>query len=217
MRRLQLLIAIACMPFVSMAQGPAGAVKKILPKIDLGIKVVANFQNLDGKEWESGYKPGFGGGIFGGVMVGRFGGSAEFILSSVKYTGSGIDFYNSAKNSNLVYNNASDSAKKGEFAVTYLNIPILLNVKMFGPLTLQVGPQYSGVLGIKDKSSLLKDTKGLIKSGDFSGVLGLQLNFTKLRITGRYVIGLSDVNDLKGGVNSWKTRTIQLGVGYTFL
>lgn len=216
MRRIQLLVAIILLPVLSFAQGPAS---KVLPvKIDLGIKVGANFANLDGKQWESGYKPGFVGGIFGGVSGKRFGVTAELLFSQVKYTGNGLDFY--YRNGTAAasgYNNPADSSKKGDFAVSYLNIPILLNIKIAGPLWFQVGPQYSGVLSINDKSNLLKDTKGLLKSGDIAGVLGLQLNLPMgLRASARYIVGLGDMN-ASSVSDSWKTRTIQLGVGYSFL
>lgn len=219
MKRLSVIIAVVCLPFFSMAQG--GAVKAVtnkLPiKIDLGIKVAANFANLDGKEWESGYKPGIAGGLFASAGTNRFAGSIEGLISMVRYTGNGLNFYNRNGNGLLSgYKNNADSNKKADFAVTYLNIPVLFNVKVGGPLWLQVGPQYSGVLGINDKNNLMASTTGLFKSGDISGVLGAQLKFTKLRIGARYIVGLSDVNYKSAG-SAWKTRTIQLSVGYSFL
>ena len=212
MKHIVLVLMIALLPLLGFAQGP---VAKVLPvKIDLGIKAGANFANLNGKQWESGYKPGFVGGIFAGISRNRFGVTGEVLFSSVKYTGNGIDLYK-AETGN--YKNPADSAKKGDFVVSYLNIPILLNVKIFGPLWFQIGPQYSGVMSINDKSNLLKDTKGLLKSGDISGVLGLQINLPMgLRISGRYIIGLADMN-ASSVSDSWKTRTIQLGIGYSFL
>jgi hypothetical protein len=217
MKRIKLIAAVMCLPFLSMAQGPVSAVTNKLPiKVDLGIKVAANFANLNGKEWQSGYKPGISGGIFASVGVKRFAGSAEVMISSVRYTGNASSFYNRYGTGMSGYNNAADSSKTPDFAVTYVNIPVMLNVKLGGPLWIQVGPQYSGVIGVKDKNNLLKSTTGLFKTGDISGVLGLQLNVGKIRAGARYVIGLSDINNNSLG-NSWKTRTIQLSLGYTFL
>lgn len=218
MKRISILLAILLSGITTSALAQP-VVGKVLPvKVDLGIKVGANFANMGGEEWESGYKPGFVGGIFGGVSGKRFGGTAEVLFSQVKYTGSGLKFYKrngTAAASN--YNNAADSAKKGDFAVSYVNIPVLLNVKLAGPLWFQVGPQYSGIININDKSNLLKDTKGLFKSGDVAAVLGLQLNLPAgIRAGARYIIGLSDMNS-SSVANQWKTRTIQLSVGYSFL
>lgn len=217
MKKLIALITVASVPFLSMAQPGVGAVKKVLPvKIDLGIKVAANFANLDGKEWQSGYKPGFAGGIFASVGRNRFAVSGDVLFSSVKYTGNGLNFYNRNGAGLSGYNNTADSNKTADFAVTYINIPVLLNVKIAGPLWFQVGPQYSGVMGVKDKNSLLKSTTGLFKTGDISGVLGLQLNVGKIRAGARYIIGLNDVN-ASSVSSSWKTRTIQISLGYSFL
>jgi hypothetical protein len=214
MKRIGLLIiAIALvMPMVLWAQNP---VTKVLPtKVDLGIKVGANFATLDGDVWKNGYKPGIVAGLFGGVSWKRFGVTGEALFSSVKYTGKGVEFY---KGREALFNSAADSAKEGNFAVSYLNIPILLNIKIAGPVWFQVGPQYSGVLNINDKDNLVKDTKSIFKSGDVSGVLGLQANLPMgLRAGARYIIGLSDMN-ASSISSSWKTRTIQLHLGYSFL
>lgn len=217
MKRIKLLAAIMCLPMLSMAQPGAGIADKVLPvKVDIGVKVGANFANLNGKEWESGYKPGLVAGIFGGISRKRVGVTGEVLISSIKYTGSGVNFYQSAKQSALIYNNVADSSKKGNFAVTYVHVPVLFNFKFGGPLWLQLGPMYSGVVGVNDKDNLLKSTTGLFKSGDVSGVLGLQLNLSKFRANARYIIGFSDVN-ASSVTNSWKTRTVQLSLGYTFL
>jgi hypothetical protein len=215
MRKLTLLLIaiIFAAPFVSMAQPVVGAALPV--QFDFGIKVAGNFTSLDGDEWEPGYKPGFAGGLFFGVKRNRFGGQIEGLFSQVKYTGNGFDFYKAAVANNN-FNNLADSNKKGEFAVSYLSIPVLLNVKVAGPLWFQVGPQFNNIISIKDKDKLVKDTKDLFKSGDFSGVLGLQLNLASLRLSARYIIGLSDVS-VSSTSSAWKQKTIQLGLGWSFL
>jgi hypothetical protein len=42
---------------------------------------------------------------------------------------------------------------------------------------------------------------------------GLQLNISKLKIYGRYAVGLSNINDIDNQ-DKWKNQTIQLGVGF---
>ena len=218
MKRIGLiLMTLLCLAStMSFAQPVVGGV---LPfKFHIGLKVAGNFANLDGKEWETGYKPGIAGGIAASVSRNRFGLSVEGLFSSVKYTGSGVDFYNSvnASNSGLAFNNPADSVVHGEFAVSYLNIPVLLNIKMAGPLWFQVGPQFGNILSIKDKDKLLKDSKNLFKSGDVSGVIGLQLNVTKINVGARYIIGLSDISFASAG-STWKQRSIQLHLGWFIL
>lgn len=210
-----LLSAFAALMMPALAQAQP-IVKNVLPvKFDLGIKVAANFANMHGEEWESGYKPGIAGGIFGGVRFKRFGVSADVLFSQVKYVGNGVSFYNAVNGKNL-FKASADSATHGEFVVTYLSIPVLLNVKLAGPLWFQVGPQFSNIIGIKDKDQLLKDAKDVFKSGDVGGVIGLQLNLASLRVGARYVIGFSDLSN-ESLSSSWKQRTIQLQLGWAIL
>jgi hypothetical protein len=211
MKKIILITATFVLPFIMTAQP---IVKNVMPvKVDLGLKAGLNFASISGDEWESGSNAAFTGGIFGGIRVKRIGVQVEGLFSKVRYTGNGVNFYKSQITN---FNSPADSVKKGDFAVSYINIPILLSFKIGGPVNFQVGPQYNGVIGISDKDHLLKDTKALFSSGNLSGVLGLQLNVSKFRAGGRYVVGLSDMNTSSVG-SAWKQRMIQLYVGISFL
>jgi len=64
-----------------------------------------------------------------------------------------------------------------------------------------------------DKSkSLVQNGKDAFKSGDFSLAAGLQLKVTKFRAYGRFVGGLTDLNNLNNN-DTWKVQMIQVGVG----
>lgn len=215
MRKLLFLFTaiILFTPSLLSAQPVVGSVLPI--KFDLGLKLAANFSSISGDEWEKSTTAGFAGGAFFGVSRNRFGGQIEALFSRAKYTGSGISFYQAVK-ADGNYNNIADSATKGDFIVTSLSIPVLFNYKIAGPLWLQIGPQFNSILSIDDKDKLVKDSKDLFKSGDLSGVAGLQLNLAALRISARYVVGLSDVS-LSSASSSWKQRSIQLSLGWSFL
>jgi len=60
--------------------------------------------------------------------------------------------------------------------------------------------------------NLVQNGKDAFKSGDFSLAGGLQLNLLKFRVYGRYIGGLTDLNNL-GSHDTWKASMIQLGVG----
>ncbi len=94
----------------------------------------------------------------------------------------------------------------------YLSIPLVLNYKVNKLLSLQAGPQF-GIL-MNSSNSLLQNGKNAFKSGDFSMIGGAQLNFTGIRIYGRYVIGLNNINDLDNK-SQWKSQSVQLGLGLT--
>ncbi|MGN6566611.1 MAG: porin family protein [Flavipsychrobacter sp.] len=185
-----------------------------IPKIDLAIKLGANIAKLSGDTWDNGYKAGFLGGVAVGLREHRIGVQVEAFFSQTSYTVSGHNFYDAYSG---FYNNLADSTKNGSFKVTYLSIPVLFQLKLIPLLWLQVGPQYSGVVSVKDADNLVHDAKGLFKSGDLSGVIGLELKLPlHLNIGARYILGLSSLNntDVSG---AWQQRTVQVHVAYAFL
>ena len=95
--------------------------------------------------------------------------------------------------------------------LNYLSIPVLLNVNTSDLLSLQVGPQFS--VNTSKGSNLVQDGKDAFKGGDVAAVGGIQLNLSKFRIYGRYVIGITKINDVTNQ-DSWRSQNIQFGVGY---
>ncbi|HRO42313.1 MAG TPA: outer membrane beta-barrel protein [Flavipsychrobacter sp.] len=188
--------------------------------IDLGIKLGANFTNINGKYWENGYKANLLGGAFLGVNGKRLGVQLEGIFSQATFvTG---DRFNEIYSDLL--QTGKDSIKNGSFKVNYLSVPLLLNIKLFSRAVIQIGPQFSGVVMVNDRDELVKDAGELFKSS-FDGVIGLWLNLpARLNLGARYVIGLSNINK-SDGMNSagqeiddaWKHRTLQLHIGYSIL
>ena len=111
------------------------------------------------------------------------------------------------------YHNVYQNVFNGNTNVklNYLSIPILLNYKLIGSfLSLQAGPQV-GIL-IDNHKTLLQNGGNAFKSGDFSMLGGAQINISKLRLTGRYVVGLNNINDI-GDQNKWKSQGFQLSLG----
>ncbi len=94
----------------------------------------------------------------------------------------------------------------------FLSIPLLLNYNINKFITLQAGPQFGILLNKND--NLLQNGNNAFKSGDFSLLGGVQLNLLKFRIYGRFVGGQTNINNLSNNV-TWKTKAIQLGVGFT--
>lgn len=219
-KKLLFITAIACMPAMAKAQVGA-AVNSVSPvKISLGIKAGANFQKLQGDTWGDATRAGYFGGLFLNATFKKYGVSGEVLFSQTSFTTSGIKLAAAKKAAGSTnYTVVDSSGKEGAFAVTTVSVPILFNLKVVNNLWLQVGPQYTAVVGIKDKDGLVKDANDLFKSGDISGVLGAHLNLPlNLSVGARYVMGFSDVN---GGSNSaseaWRNRSAQLYVGYSFL
>src|SRR6478672_3054545 len=97
-----------------------------------------------------------------------------------------------------------------KFKLNYLTIPLLLDYKFLGPVHLQAGPQF-GILMNKDKN-FLQNGEQAFKNGDFSMALGAQVKIAQFRFTGRYLIGLNNINDIDNQ-DKWTNQVIQLSVG----
>jgi hypothetical protein len=68
---------------------------------------------------------------------------------------------------------------------------------------------------LRNKSNtLVQNGKNAFKSGDFSMLGGAQVNIMHLNIYARYVIGLSNLNNIDSK-EKWKSQSIQIGVGLT--
>jgi len=63
----------------------------------------------------------------------------------------------------------------------------------------------------QDKN-FLQNGEAAFKSGDFSMALGAQVKIAQFRFTGRYLIGLNNINDIDNQ-DKWTNQVIQLSVG----
>ena len=183
----------------SNAQVPGvSKVTKLIPKVDLGIKVGANFQQLTGTLSDNAYKAGVVGGVFVGVHTEKIGVQAEGLIKTVKFSAA--------------------SGSSGYINALYLDVPVLFEYKIVPRLWIQLGPQFSTMLSAKDNNST--DVKTMFKSSDISGVAGLQAVLPLHLVAGaRYVMGFSDVNahTVAGATETWNNRSIQVYVGFRFL
>jgi Outer membrane protein beta-barrel domain len=95
--------------------------------------------------------------------------------------------------------------------LNYLSIPVLLTYKLPLPiLSLQLGPQF-GIL-MNTSENITTNGTNAFKSGDFSMVIGAQVNLGAFKAGARYVYGFTNI-DAVTNVDEWKNRTIQLYVG----
>lgn len=170
--------------------------------LKLGIKAGADIKKISGKSFSDEFSYGYHlGAQLELGLTSKFGIQPEVYFSQVN-----ID---TASNFSQIYQFNKISSVK----LQYINIPILLSFKPNKYVALQVGPQY-GILMNKDKT-LLANGKEAFKSGDFSMLGGVQLNFGKVRLYGRYGVGLSELNDIDNK-DKWKSQTVQLGLALSF-
>jgi hypothetical protein len=173
--------------------------------LHVGVKAGANIFKIDGTAIKDEFRFGYNAGAFAEVYFNdKIGIQPELLFNQTNYR-TGTDFSN-------VYqiNNANDVKGK----LNYLSIPILLNYNLAKFFTLQAGPQF-GIL-LNKSESLGDNAKDAFKSGDFSMLGGVQLNIGSLKVGGRYVIGLTNINDIDDK-NKWKNQGFQVWLGFRII
>ena len=175
----------------------------LLAQFHVGAKAGANIIKIDGKSFKDEFRYGYHAGGFMEIgLGGRVSLHPEVLFNQYSTT---VD-----SNFSHIYQNVFNPAHQGDIKLNYLSIPLVLNYKLLGPVSLQAGPQF-GILIDKNKS-LLQNGGNAFKSGDLSMVGGAQIKLSMLRITGRYVVGLSNINDIDNQ-DKWKSQGFQLSLG----
>lgn len=187
--KLPLFLAVLFLAQVSFAQ------------FSIGVKAGLNLTKIDGKSFRDEFKTGYHLGGFMNLPIGGGLGIQPEVL---------FNQYQTRTTDNL--SSAVQPALDGnsDIKLNYLSIPLLLTYRLGGLISLQAGPQF-GVLIDKSKNTV-QNGQDAFKKGDFSMLGGVQLNLLKLKLTGRYFVGLNNINDLPNQEN-WKNQGWQLSVG----
>ena len=188
-----LLVLVTVFSSIGFAQG-----------FHIGIKGGTNIFKVDGKSFEDEYKFGYNLGAFAEIGLGQKWAIQPEVMWNQTNFRTGSEFKD-------VYDGDFEDFKG---KLNYLSIPLLLIFKPAKILTLQAGPQF-GVL-LNNDENLLNNGKEAFKSGDFSMLGGVQLNIGGAKIGGRYVVGLSNINDLPKE-EKWKNQGFQLYVGFRII
>lgn len=175
----------------------------LLAQFHIGFKGGANITKIDGKSFNDEFSYGYHLGGFSEIGLGnKLGLQPELLFNQYSTT---VD-----SNFRNIYQHVF-SSEQSKVRLTYLSIPILLNYKLIGDfLSLQAGPQFS-ILMDQDKS-LLQNGGKAFSEGDFAMLGGVQLKLSAIRITGRYVVGLNNINDIDNQ-DRWKNQGFQVSLG----
>src|SRR6266513_4891690 len=148
----------------------------IMAQFHIGIKGGANIIKIDGRSFKDEFRYGYhlGGfmelGLGNGLSI-----NPEVLFNQYSTT---VD-----SNFNHIYQNVLNPSYQSHVKLNYLSIPIVLNYKLIGPISLQSGPQF-GILIDKNKK-LLQNGASAFKNGDFSLLAGAQVKFGGIRVNGR--------------------------------
>lgn len=167
----------------------------------LGVKAGANLNKIEGQSFDQGFDFSYHLGAFAEYdFTKRWGIQPEVIWSQTSTK--------RATSIDAIYATLPNDVK-----LDYLMVPVLLRYSPVGLLSFVAGPQFAVL--INKNENLLQNGQQAFKSGDFSMVLGAQLNLKVLRIYGRYNIGLQNINDFSDQ-QKWTNQQVQLGLGLKF-
>ncbi len=175
-------------------------------KVNVGIKAGTDLHKVTGKSFDEEFKFGYHVGAFAEIKVKKIGIQPEVYFSQVSTN------TKTGTNSGAVLNGVDAKLK-----FSYLNIPILANIYFNKNVALQAGPQFGIVMN--ESNSIISNGEDAFKKGDFSLVGGLQVKVLKFIIFGRYIVGLNNRNDIPNDISNekWKSQSVHLGLGYSFL
>jgi Outer membrane protein beta-barrel domain len=168
----------------------------------LGAKAGANLVKVEGKSFKDEFRYGYHLGGFAEIGIIR----KLTIQPEVLFNQYSMTLDSSFKS---VYENVLRS-EQTHVKLNYLTIPILLNYKLLGPIYLQAGPAFSILMD--QSKNFLQNGGEAFKKGDFSMIGGAQVRISKLYLSGRYVVGLANINDIDDK-EKWKSQAVQLSVG----
>jgi outer membrane protein with beta-barrel domain len=170
----------------------------------VGIKAGANIFKVDGTAMKDEFKFGYNLGGFAELKFSdKWGIQPEVMWNQTNFR--------TANNFNEIYPGGTNDL---EGKLNYLSIPLLLSFTPAKIISFQAGPQF-GILLNKDES-LFENGKEAFKSGDFSMLGGVQLNIGALKLGGRYVVGLANINDIDDR-EKWKNQGFQVYLGTRIL
>ena len=175
-----------------------------MAQFHIGAKAGANIIKVDGQSFKDQFRYGY---HLGGFMEIKLSKKLEFQPEVL------FNQYSTRLDSNYknIYENVFNPPAGNNIKLNYLSIPLILDYKLANFLRLQLGPQV-GVL-IDQNRSLLQNGGDAFKRGDFSMLGGAELQLAGFRVTGRYMVGLSNINDIDNK-EKWKSQGFQLSVGF---
>lgn len=191
-RFLPLFIFALAISSVSFAQGG----------FHLGIKGGVNLYKVEGKSFKQEFQHGYNFGGFAEINFNDKWGIQPEVLWNQSNATTSDEFKD-------IYEEIATQVR--DVKLNYLSIPLLLNYRPSKFFTFQAGPQF-GILLNKDQD-FVDNSKEAFRTGDFSLLGGVQLNFGGAKIGGRYVVGLTNINDIDNR-DKWKNQGFQLYAGF---
>ena len=181
----------------------AGMAQGRVPVFQLGVKGGVNMTKIDGKSFADEFNYGYHAGAFATIKISNHVQIQPEVLFNQFNTKADTSFGNVFNVKNLK-----------DVKLNYLSIPLLLNLSPAKFISFQVGPQF-GIL-LDKHQTLVQNGQDAFSTGDLSMVGGVQLNLGGIRLSGRYVVGLSNIHDATSS-DKWKNQGFQLSAGFRII
>lgn len=181
--------------------------------LKLGIKAGINYSNVydeEGQDFVASGKAGFVAGAFVSIPIGKFFG----IQPEIMYSQKGYKATGSVLGLNYDYTKTT----------SFVEVPLLLQIKPLPMLSFVAGPQFSYLLDTKNtfNGNSTTTTEASVnadnyKKNIFGFVLGADVNIDHFIISGRagWDISKSDA-DGNSSAPRYKNQVLQLTLGYSF-
>jgi hypothetical protein len=193
----KILICIAVIAFSATASAQG---------IRFGVKGGASLYKIAGQSFSEKFQYGYHVGGFAKVKINKKWSVQPEVLFNQQNTTLDSNFKS-------LYASIINPAYVKDVKLHYLSIPLMINYKLNGLMSLQAGPQF-GVL-IDSHKNLLQNGGDAFSKGDFALAGGLVLHLGKFSVNGRYAIGLKNINDIDNR-DQWKSQSAQVSMAMAF-
>lgn len=147
-------------------------VKASIAQVSYGIKGGLNFSNVYSTGLNTNFKQGFHAGVYGKINLVILAVQPEILFSQRGY----------------VEQNVKD------VTLNYIDIPVMLKLKIFPMITIDAGPQFSYLLNenIEAIGNILA-VQPNFKNSEVSAAFGASAQTWRLGASARYIVGLSEL------------------------
>jgi hypothetical protein len=102
-----------------------------------------------------------------------------------------------------------------ELNLNYINVPVMVMFNLPLGLNVHAGPQFGFLTNVEDEDGT--DLSEFYKGSDISLGLGAGWSISKFNVTARYLIGLSDINDVPQSTDELKNNVFQISLGFDLI
>ena len=162
-----------------------------------GARAGANFQQLSAFPFATDYNPGGFAGVYARRRKDFIGVQLELNVANASYSTAYAVGHNFTSDHTT---KATDTTTKGKFNSLYLNIPLMLEIRMGYHFAFQFGAQYSYLLSNSGNDAFTKKfgTSDIFNKTNTSVLVGVEGDICKKWSLGaRYAMGISDVDAKK--------------------